>query len=425
METLIHALKIGCWVFGIFLFFFYGIMTWVVFHRLFKPLRKIIDQMKKYRERKLDHLPRIEIPDDQYLSPLVFAINDFSNQVQSLMEERNENQGILESLNEGILALDSQNQITYVNDIACKVLKLSKDFLMDINMDKISSVIIDFCKILILKCYKSKSIVTDSLNVDQLYYDVIGIPKSHNQGIILVFQDRTSEYIALKMGKDFIANASHELRTPITIIRGFAETLQDLSHLSKKDLSKITEKIVRTCERLTKLVSNLLVLADLDNQSAIQSKKTPINTLIENCQHMLLTLYPKAQLKMHFSEEELYIDANADLLELAIMNLLENAVKYSNVPAQIHIYVQQENQELTIRIQDSGIGISKAQLEHIFERFFTVDKNRSRRYGGAGLGLSIVKSIVEKHNGKLEVESSEYIGSTFIMHLPTHSLLKI
>jgi signal transduction histidine kinase len=229
---------------------------------------------------------------------------------------------------------------------------------------------------------------------------------------------RKSEYKVIEMGKDFVANASHELRTPITIIRGFAETLQDLPEISQEMLAEITEKIVRTCIRLDKLVKSLLTLADIENLSKERMQEVNLVMLAENCQRILLTAHPNARVKLHSAEAVVLIHAEGDLIELAILNLLENALKYSQAPGQIELMIEPSGVEVQLKVIDRGIGISQSDLPHIFERFYTVNKARSRKLGGAGLGLSIVKTIIEKHSGRISVESELGKGTTFTIIFP-------
>jgi signal transduction histidine kinase len=220
----------------------------------------------------------------------------------------------------------------------------------------------------------------------------------------------------LEIGKDFITNASHELRTPITIIKGFAETLQDMPNLPPEMVADITEKIVRSCQRMDLLVKNLLTLADLENLPSLRLQECDLVALLENCQHFLQAAHPAAQLNLEKKKKgNITILADPDILELALMNLLENAVKYSPVPASISISIEKIKEKVKVCIKDQGIGIPAESLDHIFSRFYTVDKARSRRLGGAGLGLSIVKTIIEKHDGEISVASELGKGSTFTL----------
>ena len=222
----------------------------------------------------------------------------------------------------------------------------------------------------------------------------------------------------LEVGKDFIASASHELKTPITIIRGFAETLQDMKNLPQDMMDDILEKIVRNCHRMDNLVKNLLTLADIENIPLMNTQYCDLEALLQECKRVVLSIYPLASIQIQKPLGSITAEVDPGLLELAILNLLGNAVKYSQSPAQVSISMHQNPDEVQISIRDQGVGISPEDLEHIFERFYTVNKAHSRKLGGAGIGLSLVKTIVEKHEGIIQVTSAIGKGSTFTVCLP-------
>jgi two-component system phosphate regulon sensor histidine kinase PhoR len=227
-----------------------------------------------------------------------------------------------------------------------------------------------------------------------------------------------SDHKMVDMGKDFISNASHELRTPITIIRGFAETLHDLQEISPELLQEITGKIVRTSHRLEKLVTSLLTLADVEHPSMDHFQEIDLVPLLEHCRHFVLSSHPHVHLSFKTSTPSLLLIADPGLLDLAIMNLLENAVRYSDVTPHIEMHLEQTPTEALLHIKDQGIGIPPADKTHVFERFYTVDKARSRKMGGSGLGLAIVKTVVNKHRGRVSVQSELGKGSVFTLALP-------
>ncbi|QVL57666.1 MAG: ATP-binding protein [Simkaniaceae bacterium] len=233
--------------------------------------------------------------------------------------------------------------------------------------------------------------------------------------VLATLIDRYEHYQKEQLGKDFVANASHELRTPITIIKGFAETIYDLPEISEVMLQDFTEKIVRNCERMDNLVKNLLTLADLDYLPKARLQECDLVGLVDNCSQTLLTLYPEIQIESLHNHELIVIDGDPDLLELAVMNLLENAVKYSSPEALITITVEDCLESAALTISDRGVGIPSEDLEKIFDRFYTINKSHSRQLGGAGLGLSIVKTIVSKHDAKIDVSSAVGKGTTFTL----------
>ncbi len=222
----------------------------------------------------------------------------------------------------------------------------------------------------------------------------------------------------LYMGKEFIANASHELKTPITIIRGFAETLKDLPEVSDVMFESILEKIIRNCERMENLVTNLLILADLENCSGTSRKDCDLLPLVEQICMNLLHIYPEAHFEKLHNDDEILVQGDLGLLELALTNVLKNALKYSNENKHITITLEKSKEAVTVSVRDRGIGIKEDDLIRIFDRFYTVDKAHSRKLGGAGLGLSIVKMVMEKHDAKIKVNSKLGVGTKFHFSFP-------
>lgn len=344
---------------------------------------------------------------------------------QLSVEEKKEKESILESLSEGVVAVDDTLNIREVNCIGSRMLGTLKRHLIGnrfpSSQEARLSPLFTQCHAVLRACQKTGQIVTDAAAVGDLhkqYIDLIAVPQKKGRGVLLILQDKSSHHKVLDMGKDFVANASHELRTPITIIKGFAETLQDFPELATQMLGDITEKIVRNCVRMETLVKNLLTLADLENLPETRFSSCDLVPLIENCRHMVEGMYPGAHVAIGKIQEEVVVEADPDILELALSNLLHNAAKYSTSPAQIHVGVTQLREDVQITIADKGIGIPAQDLDQIFERFYTVNKAHSRRLGGAGLGLSIVKTIIEKHQGTIQVASTLGKGTTFTICLP-------
>lgn len=417
---------------------FFGSVTWLIFHRINFPIRQIIKAIKPYQSGQEEVIPHLELSksideeDDFY--KLAHTLNSLSDrlrlQIKNITDERNEKEAILESLGEGVIAVDAEMNVRYINFIGSKMIGIPRRQLLGKPFPMIQespfSELLEKCHYLLESCQEKLNVLTDSISIGEtkkVYLDLIAAPKAQRNGAILVLQDKSSHYKVLEMGKDFVANASHELRTPITIIKGFAETLEDLPELPRDMVVDITEKIVRNCQRMDTLVKNLLTLADLENLPDSRFQECDLVALAETCKQVVLAVYESAQIGIEKSSESIVVAADPDILELAIINLLDNAAKYSNPPAKIKIKIEQEVDEALISISDQGIGIPPVDLEHIFERFYTVDKARSRRLGGAGLGLSIVRTIVEKHHGTISVTSEVGVGTTFSIRLPIHRKL--
>ena len=420
-------------VFSLLGMLFFGGVTWLVLHRVNYPIRQIIKVIEPFQLGQQDFIQEIVLSsavdekDDFYR--LAQTLNALSARLRihlkNITEERNEKEAILESLGEGVIAVDSDMIVRYINFIGSKMIGIPKRNLIakpfPVIEGKPFSALLEKCRFLLKTCQERMCILTDSLFIGEIrkvYLDLIAAPKAQGNGAIIVLQDKSSQYRVLEMGKDFVANASHELRTPITIIRGFAETLQDIPDMPKEMLSDITEKIVRNCQRMDSLVKNLLTLADIENLSENRFQECDLVALAENCRQAVRAVYGTAEIVIKKSRDAINVFADPDIFELAIINLLDNACKYSNPPASIIIAIDQVGDEVQITISDKGIGIPPGDLEHIFERFFTVDKARSRRLGGAGLGLSLVKTIIEKHQGTISVSSILGEGTTFTIQLP-------
>lgn len=317
---------------------------------------------------------------------------------------------IFSLLSEGVFVFDLEGVPIYMNASALALLNtFEKDKVLSLLQEQVRALIIG----------KKEKLIT-SLYLDEAqtrFFDCAGKKLSPTVIAFSLFE-KSSEYKKLEIGKDFVANASHELRTPITIIKGFTETLQDIPNLSAEMFQHIIEKILKNCQRMELLIKNLLLLSDIEHFPKARFRECLLFPLIERGKDTLLSLHPEVSIKFSSDCKDIYLNADFDLLELAIANLLENAVKYSDPPAKIHVSVKGCDDQVKIAITDKGKGIPEKDVDYIFERFYTVDKTHSRKLGGAGLGLSLVKTIVEKHDGKIFVESILGKGSTFTLLLP-------
>ena len=417
---------------GSIAFFFYIFTNAIFLRRWSEPLEQMIEAVTPSQKGDENFLPKIAFQEGEKnaFTPLAAALNALTEKVRKQMERSQkkdkEMEGILESLNEGVIAFDARAKAIFANQVACKILALPHDILIENSLYSPAhpESLVQKCHELVLHALQTSETVTQKWTKQDSHFDLVAAPLVHQEGVILVLQDKTPDYKVLEVGKTFIANASHELRTPITIIRGFDEMLQNDSRLSLQTKIDITNKIVHTCDRFDKLVKSLLTIADLENISPERFRTCNLISLIDNCKHLLLTAYPHVQISISSPLEEVFTLGDPDLLDLAIMNLLENAVKYSPSSPRIHVSIQIKNEQTTVSIQDQGIGIPAPDLPHIFDRFYTVDKARSRKKGGVGLGLSIVKTILEKHQGTVSVASELGKGSEFSLNLPIHTIPK-
>ncbi len=331
------------------------------------------------------------------------------------------------ALREGVILLDAESKIEFMNFMAARILGVSRKLLEGQPFpEQGKSLIFKKTYELLLSSKQLGAPLTDSVVLEgdkKVHLDLIVIPRMQSKnprlrGFFVVFQDTSSDHKMLEVGKDFIASASHELKTPITIIRGFAETLQDMKDLPQEMMDDILEKIVRNCHRMDNLVKNLLTLADIENIPLMNTQYCDLEALLQECRRIVLAVHPQAVIDIKKPLGSITAEVDPGLLELAILNLLGNAIKYSSPPAHVTVCMHQNPDEVQISIQDQGLGIPPEDLEHIFERFYTVNKAHSRKLGGAGIGLSLVKTIVEKHEGIIQVISTLGKGSTFTICLP-------
>jgi len=221
--------------------------------------------------------------------------------------------------------------------------------------------------------------------------------------------------------QDFVANVSHELRTPLAIFRGYLETLADNPEMPREDAQRILDTMKRHSDRLNALVEDLLILTRLESRQM----ETEFSTIrVEAFFRQLVRDWGNransgaVEIAIDLPDDLPPLDADAFRLEQVMFNLLENAVAYSNPPRQIVLSAALCEGRMEMRVADNGIGIPPADLPHIFERFYRVDKGRSRSSGGTGLGLSIVKHIIQSHGGTVHAESEVGRGTTIVLRLP-------
>jgi two-component system phosphate regulon sensor histidine kinase PhoR len=241
-------------------------------------------------------------------------------------------------------------------------------------------------------------------------------------GAVIVLNDVSRLRQLESMRRDFAANVSHELKTPITSIKGFVETLLDGALQDPHDAERFLRIVARQADRLNAIIEDLLSLSRVEKDAEAAEIALSMADLRPVLESALDDCKSKASLRgirLAFDcAAEVVARINPPLLEQAVMNLLDNAVKYSEPGGDVHLLVQAAAGEVSIRVRDHGCGIAPEHLPRLFERFYRVDKARSRKQGGTGLGLAIVKHIVLAHRGRVTVESEPGAGSTFCIHLP-------
>jgi signal transduction histidine kinase len=292
----------------------YSFLTFGLAHRLTAPIQKIVSAIKSYQEGS--PLPKLPITTDEF-GPLAETLNHLSARVEKQIEELTQ---VLASLEEGVIAVDNEGRITYANQSALRFLDTRLETLQ---RSSFSSSPLHKLAANVLQNSPKKELYRKGL---ELCLELRSHPLV-DRGTLLTMQDKTADYKVIELGKEFISNASHELRTPITIIRGFAETLQDAVHLPREELVALLQKIVVTSIRLESIVKSLLILSDLENLALQAHQMVDLHAIALHAKEMMVVAHPQAKIEVFGQKEEIIGDPY--LLELALSNLLANAIKYS------------------------------------------------------------------------------------------------
>lgn len=265
--------------------------------------------------------------------------------------------------------------------------------------------------------------IEHNVNVHKKYFDAAVVPvlskkRKRIEGIVIVLHDITQLKTLEQMRKDFVANVSHELKTPITSIKGFTETLLDGAKEDKDTLEMFLDIILKESNRIQVLVSELLELSKIEQANHFNMVKVNLPQKVFNSVEVVYPLAEKKNIKFNLElEKNLFVLAEPSKLKQVMINLLSNAINYSPEDAEVTVKAYLKADECIVEIIDQGIGIASEETTRIFERFYRVDKARSRDSGGTGLGLAIVKHIIEVFNGEIDVESELGKGSTFRIKL--------
>jgi two-component system phosphate regulon sensor histidine kinase PhoR len=360
---------------------------------------------------------------------LYWVIKTYEREHESLVEEKTsleqhmeEQKSAVDSLADGLdvamFIVDNRAKVLYANRRAMGL------FRNDASAGKILSAITLSNELdkLVESVAKSKTAETDEITFTYPE-ERIGVVKAWPQDgqddhIFVSIIDITDLVRLRRIRQDFVANVSHELRTPLSIIRALAETLLDEKRPSLALRERYLSKVISEVDRLA-MISNDLLILSASESGPIRRQECDIAEVVKGVVTQLQMIAEDKNLKLSFSgPSECFIEANPTQMTQVVLNLVDNAIKYTNEGA-VEATLEKDENSVRILIQDSGIGIAEEHLERIFERFYRIDKARSRASGGTGLGLSIVKHIVEAHGGHVTVESEPNKGTTFIVNLPT------
>jgi two-component system, OmpR family, phosphate regulon sensor histidine kinase PhoR len=417
---------------GVLVAFLAAGISFFVSRRLSLPLERMTQGAQLFAKGELSH--RLYIPKTQEMANLAVALNQMANQlderIKSVIKHRNELEAVLSSMKEGVIAFDLDERILRINQVAAAM--LNKDP-WEMENRSIQEVIRNSE---LQKFTKNALKNGDGLECDIVFYQdkeqVLNVhstalldAKEERIGILVVLNDVTRLRRLENMRQDFVANVSHEIKTPLTAILGFVETLLQDCEKNPENTRRFLFIIDRHVHRLVAIIEDLLNLSRIERDSQrkeIAMVHAPVEDVIKTAVQMLEARAEEKKIRIDFKcEDSLSADMDTPLMEQAVVNLLDNAIKYSEPGGTIEINAAKKHDGVQISIRDYGIGIGKEHLPRLFERFYRVDKARSRKLGGTGLGLAIVKHIIQAHNGQVNVESNPGKGSMFTLHLPGKS----
>ena len=394
--------------------------------------------MKALKMAKGDFRQRVTVKSDDEIGQLGSMFNYLTEKLDTTLleisSEKSKLNAIIKHMEDGLVAIDGKGQIIHYNPSFLSMLNLREKDLTDKSYDKI---IDDYSKDLEYGAILQKSISNSSENIifennkkrilkasPALFRDEAG----RISGAIVVFQDITESQRLEDMRREFVANVSHELKTPITTIKSYSETLL-CGALEDKELSKnFVEVIENEADRMSSLVKDLLQLSHMDYEKVVwEMHHLDLREIVTDSVRKLEVHFQNKnqRLNMQISDEAVPIYADRGKIQQVIINLLTNAIKYTPENGNIKISAQVVDKNAIFEVQDSGIGIPKEDIKRIFERFYRVDKGRSRAQGGTGLGLSIAHNIIKQHKGSIKVSSELEKGSIFTVYFPVDNSVDI
>jgi two-component system phosphate regulon sensor histidine kinase PhoR len=405
--------------------------VWISY-RTETALRHIEGATIRFAGGSFDEL--VELPPRRRLQALTEGLNEMAIQLQgrvtALSQLSREQDAILRSMTEGVVTVDSEGKVRRVNEAARQLLGISKAYVEG----RAIAEIINHPEIQRFMEEASASMVpktgTVMLRQDpETILDVYGSPlfqdDGSSSGTLIVLRDMTRVHKLENVRRDFVANVSHELRTPITSIKGFTETLLEGAMHEPESLRKFLEIISKHAERLHAIFNDLLTLARLeagsgDDQIQVSTQKLSeiVREAIEACSSNALA---KTISLSSSVTDDIRVAVNPNLMQQAFVNLIDNAIKYSDSGASVSVSADREGEYVRCMVTDTGPGIEGSHLPRLFERFYRVDQGRSRQMGGTGLGLAIVKHIAQVHGGRVEVQSELGQGSIFSILLKPRS----
>lgn len=404
-------------------------MSWAACHPVGRAMRRVREAAERFGDG--DFGERLMMPDSREVAETADAFNRMAEKIEasfaSLSRRSNEQEAVLTSMVEGVLAVDSDQRVISVNAAAAKLLGASPTEIEGRGLQEV------------VRNADLRRFVTNALACDrpveanvilrnardrvlQANGTALRDAFGHGIGAVIVLNDVSRLRQLENLRRDFAANVSHELRTPITSIKGFVETLLDGALENREDADRFLRIIARQTDRLNTIIEDLLSLSRIEKETesgVISLLPGRLDKVLEAVVQDCEARATERNVAIVFDcPSDLQANMKADLLVQAVANLLDNAIKYSEPGHRVWLTCGRDANHAVISVKDEGPGIAEEHHARLFERFYRVDKARSRKMGGTGLGLAIVKHIVLAHRGQVSVESVVGQGSTFSIRLP-------
>jgi two-component system phosphate regulon sensor histidine kinase PhoR len=415
---------------GLVIAVFAAVLSLLVFRRIRKPIEEMKRGAEAFARGEFQH--RLALSEWEEMSSLGETMDQMAaelrDRINTITSQRNELEAVLSSMVEGVIAVDTEEHIISMNQAAAGIFECSP---LEAQGRSIQEMIRnpDFQK-LVAEALASdapvqKDVVFYAKEEERVlsgYTTLLKDAESRRKGILVVLNDVTRLRKLENVRRDFVANVSHEIKTPLTAIKGFVETLRDGAGKSPEEADRFLRIVEKHVDRLEAIVEDLLSLSRIEGEE----ERGEIVLEYRFVKEVLLAAAQAVQVKAESKNiplriscgEDVKAKMNSPLIEQAVVNLLDNAIKYSEPGKDVHVDVEDKEKEILIHVHDQGCGIEPKHLDRLFERFYRVDKARSRKLGGTGLGLAIVKHIMQAHGGSVSVKSRPGSGSTFTLQLP-------
>lgn len=408
------------------------VIALVLSQGLTRPIEEMRQQALRISEGVYNYPATIYGTDE--LGELANTINELAIKVKDAQEstesERQRLDGILRHMTDGVIGTDHRGKVLLVNDRALSLLNLREDQAHGQSILKLLGIEDQFKLNDLFR--KEQVILMVQDDAEQSIYkgefSIIKRDSGFISGLVCVLTDVTEQQKTEQERRDFVSNVSHELRTPLTSIKSYSEALAEGAWQDESIAPHFLEVIESESNRMIRMISNLLDLSKIDGGQIVLNKdyvdlKRVLNFILDRLEFTVAN-DPNGenyQIVREFTPRDIYVDIDQDRMTQVIDNLLNNAIKYSPDGGTVTVRLSEEQGYVKVSVIDEGLGISKSDAERLFERFYRVDKARSREQGGSGLGLAISKEVIELHGGQIWVESVEGKGSNFSFTLPSTS----